>query len=246
MSFSLPDPCSAKAVNYSKRPGRPRAEPGFGRFWPVDRNNLWCERVKYGLRFPTDTPVEQWDAFAAGQIEVQDHASQLAIGVVAAQPGETVVDLCAGAGGKTLGLAADMDNKGRLVACDVSRERLARLAPRAERAGALGIETLLLDGGREARALAPLMGKADAVLVDAPCSGSGTWRRSPEGRWRLNPAELARLTALQARVLGLGSGLVRSGAPAGIESLSHREHQVFRLLISGRTVTPGRFSTGTT
>ena len=163
------------------------------------------------LRFPSGTPVEQWDAFKAGHIEVQDTGSQLCCLAVAMQPGETVLDLCAGAGGKTLALAADMDNKGRLIAVDTDRGRLSRLAPRAARAGAINIETRLLGPGREAEALADLAGKCDAVLVDAPCSGTGTWRRNPEARWRLSGAELGRLTALQARLLDLAATLVRPG-----------------------------------
>lgn len=164
-----------------------------------------------GLRFAPGTPVERWEAFAAGQIEVQDAGSQLACLAVAAQPGETVIDLCAGAGGKTLALAAAMDNRGRLVACDVDRARLARLSPRAERAGVAVIEQRLLNPGREREQLADLAGKADAVLVDAPCSGTGTWRRNPESRWRLNPAELVRLAAIQARLLDLAAELVKPG-----------------------------------
>ena len=130
---------------------------------------------------------------------------------MAAQPGETVIDLCAGAGGKTLALAAAMDNRGTLLACDTDRGRLSRLPPRAERAGAAIIETLLLNPGREAEALAAHAGRADAVLVDAPCSGSGTWRRNPEARWRLSPRELTRLGLLQARLLDLAATLVRPG-----------------------------------
>ena len=163
------------------------------------------------LRFPAGTPVEHWDAYKSGQIEVQDTGSQLCCMAVAARPGEIVVDLCAGAGGKTLALAAAMDNKGRLIAADTDRGRMSRLAPRAERAGAMIIETRLLNPGREADVLADLAGKADAALVDAPCSGTGTWRRNPEARWRLNGAELARLTALQARLLDLAATLVKSG-----------------------------------
>ena len=127
--------------------------------------------VPGGLRFPFGTPVEQWDAYKSGAIEVQDAGSQLTCTVVAAQPGDTVIDLCAGAGGKTLALAAAMSGSGRLIACDVDRARLARLAPRAERAGAGNIEERLLGPGHEDEALADLVGKADAVLVDAPCSG---------------------------------------------------------------------------
>lgn len=167
--------------------------------------------VPLGLRFPSGTPVEQWDAFKSGAIEVQDAGSQLACQVIAASPGETVIDLCAGAGGKTLALAAAMRNTGRLVACDIDRARLSRLAPRAERAGATIVEERLLNPGREHETLADLAGQADAVLVDAPCSGTGTWRRNPEARWRLSEKELARLTAIQARLLDLAAGLVRPG-----------------------------------
>jgi 16S rRNA (cytosine967-C5)-methyltransferase len=160
------------------------------------------------LRFPSGTPVEQWEAFNTGAIEVQDTGSQLACQAAVARPGETVIDLCAGAGGKTLALAAAMDGRGALIAADVDRARLSRLAPRAERAGALNIHAVLLDPGRESEALAYWKGRADAVLVDAPCSGTGTWRRNPEARWRLTAAELARLAALQARLLDVAAGLV--------------------------------------
>ena len=164
-----------------------------------------------GLRLPYGTNVEAWDAYQAGQIEVQDGGSQLTCLAVAAQPGETVIDLCAGAGGKTLALAAAMDGRGRLIACDTDRTRLSRLAPRAERAGAGLIETRLLNPQRELEALADLAGQADAVLVDAPCSGTGTWRRNPEARWRLSPSEVARYAALQSRLLDVAAGLVRPG-----------------------------------
>jgi 16S rRNA (cytosine967-C5)-methyltransferase len=164
-----------------------------------------------GLRFPFGTPVEQWDAYRDGLIEIQDGGSQLACEVVAAQPGETVIDLCAGAGGKTLALAAAMQGQGTLVAADTDRGRLSRIAPRAERAGALIAATVLLDPGREAETLAAWHGKADAVLVDAPCSGSGTWRRNPEARWRLDEKGLAQLVALQRHVLEIAAPLVRPG-----------------------------------
>ncbi len=164
-----------------------------------------------GLRLPFGTAVEQWPEYAEGLVEIQDCGSQLACEAVAAQPGETVIDLCAGAGGKTLALAAAMGGQGTLVAADTDRARLSRLAPRAERAGALVAETILLDPGREAEALAPWHGKADAVLVDAPCSGSGTWRRNPEARWRLDEAGLERLAALQRHVLTLAAPLVKPG-----------------------------------
>ena len=165
----------------------------------------------YGLRLEPGTPVEQWDAWREGLVEVQDTGSQLACLAVAARPGETVIDLCAGGGGKTLALAAEMANQGRLVASDTDRQRLSRLAPRAERAGAKMIETRLLDPGREMEALGDFAEGADAVLVDAPCSGVGTWRRNPEARWRLNPGALERLVAAQVRLLDLAARLVRPG-----------------------------------
>jgi 16S rRNA (cytosine967-C5)-methyltransferase len=164
-----------------------------------------------GLRFATGTPVEQWEAYAEGLIEVQDLGSQLIVEALPVQPGDTIIDLCAGGGGKTLALAARLGNAASLIAADTDKRRLGNLAPRAARGGAAVDHIVLLDPGREMRALGPWAGKADHVLVDAPCSGSGTWRRSPEGRWRLDPAELARLNALQDHVLDLAAQLVRPG-----------------------------------
>ncbi|WP_324827226.1 RsmB/NOP family class I SAM-dependent RNA methyltransferase [Qipengyuania zhejiangensis] len=165
----------------------------------------------HGLRLESGTQVEQWDAYRGGMIEVQDTGSQIACLAVGAQPGETVVDLCAGGGGKTLALAAAMDNLGVLVAADTDRGRLSRLAPRAERAGATDIEARLLDPQREREALADLIGMTDAVLVDAPCSGTGTWRRNPEARWRLDEGELVRLVNIQSYLLELAAELVKPG-----------------------------------
>jgi 16S rRNA (cytosine967-C5)-methyltransferase len=162
------------------------------------------------LRLPAGTPVETWPAFADGLFEVQDAGSQMACAALDARAGEAVIDLCAGAGGKTLALAAAMDNRGTLLACDVDRGRLSKLAPRAERAGAI-VETRLLDGGREAEQLADWNARADAVLIDAPCSGTGTWRRNPEARWRLTPAAITRYCRAQQQLLGLGGALVRPG-----------------------------------
>ncbi|MBY8827856.1 RsmB/NOP family class I SAM-dependent RNA methyltransferase [Hephaestia mangrovi] len=164
-----------------------------------------------GLRLPAGTTVEQLDAFRAGRIEVQDEGSQIVAMAAAAKPGMAVVDLCAGAGGKTLALGAAMAGKGHLLACDVDRARLARLAPRAERAGLAIVETRLMNPGREADALADWQSRADVVLVDAPCSGTGTWRRNPEARWRLSPDRIARLADTQRRLLTLAAGLVKPG-----------------------------------
>ncbi|MFM5930201.1 MAG: RsmB/NOP family class I SAM-dependent RNA methyltransferase [Novosphingobium sp.] len=165
----------------------------------------------HGLRFPSGTPIDQWEAFQSGAIEVQDAGSQLACEAVRARPGERIVDLCAGAGGKSLSMAASMDNEGEILACDTDRRRLSQLPPRAARAGATIISTQLLDPGRELASLDNWQRRADAVLVDAPCSGTGTWRRNPEARWRLTERELNRLMDLQARLLAAGAKLVKPG-----------------------------------
>jgi 16S rRNA (cytosine967-C5)-methyltransferase len=164
-----------------------------------------------GLRLPEGTQVEQLAEWESGLIEVQDEGSQLVTLACGAMPGMTVVDLCAGAGGKTLGLAASMEGQGRIVACDADRSRLSRLNPRAERAGITIAETRLLDGGREGDALADLADAVDLVVVDAPCSGTGTWRRNPEARWRVAPDRIARLVTLQARLLDVAAVLVKPG-----------------------------------
>ena len=164
-----------------------------------------------GLRLPDGSPVEASGAFGTGLVEVQDEGSQLLALACGAAPGQIVVDLCAGAGGKTLALAAEMQNRGRLVASDVDRGRLTRMRPRLERAGVSIVEPRLLDPRREREALGELRGGADVVLVDAPCSGTGTWRRNPELRWRLTSDRLTQLVNLQAYILDLAGELVRPG-----------------------------------
>lgn len=163
------------------------------------------------LRLPADTPVEASEAYREGGFEVQDAGSQIVALAAGAAPGMRVVDLCAGGGGKTLALAAAMDDRGTLLATDSDRSRLSRLMPRAQRAGVSIVETRLLNPGREAEPLADWAGSADVVLVDAPCSGTGTWRRNPEARWRLTPARLAKLVETQARLLDVAAALVRPG-----------------------------------
>ena len=165
-----------------------------------------------GLRLAEGFPIERTPAWSAGLVEVQDEGSQLICFGCGARPGGLVVDLCAGAGGKTLALAAEMANEGRILACDADRARLGRILPRLARAGVAIVETRLLDPGREAAALADLAGRADLVLVDAPCSGTGTWRRNPETRWRITAGRLGALVKLQAHLLDVAAELVR---PAG-------------------------------
>ena len=164
-----------------------------------------------GLRLPEGTRVEQLQAWNGGLVEVQDEGSQLLALACGAKPGMTVLDLCAGAGGKTLALAAEMGNAGRLVASDTDRGRLSRMPPRLQRAGVTIAETLLLNPHAEREALAGLQGACDVVLVDAPCSGTGTWRRNPELRWRLTQDRLRRLVTLQSYLLDLAAERVRPG-----------------------------------
>ena len=163
----------------------------------------------WGIRLNPNSRVDDHAAFARGLVEVQDEGSQLIALACVAADSERVLDLCAGAGGKALALAAAAPGS-NILATDSNRARLSRLAPRAERAGAQ-IETRLLNPPNEAQELSDWRAGADIVLVDAPCSGSGTWRRNPEGRWRLNTERLDRLAATQARLLDLGAEMVRPG-----------------------------------
>ena len=163
----------------------------------------------WGIRLPPDSRVDDRDAFRAGLIEVQDEGSQLIALACEAKRDEQIVDLCAGAGGKSLALAAAAP-EAAILATDTNRPRLSKLPARAERAGA-DIEMRLLNSPNELAELSDCRSKADLVLVDAPCSGSGTWRRNPEGRWRLTPERLDRLVALQSRLLDIGAELVRPG-----------------------------------
>jgi 16S rRNA (cytosine967-C5)-methyltransferase len=163
----------------------------------------------WGIRLPADRRVDDHPAFKSGLVEVQDEGSQLIALACEPKAGERIVDLCAGAGGKSLALAAAAPDA-TILATDSNRGRLTRLGPRAERAGA-AVETRLLNSPDELKDLSDWQGTADLVLVDAPCSGSGTWRRNPEGRWRLTPERLDRLIAAQQRLLDIAAELVRPG-----------------------------------
>jgi 16S rRNA (cytosine967-C5)-methyltransferase len=163
----------------------------------------------WGIRLSPDSRVDEHPAFAAGLTEVQDEGSQLIALACQPRPGKRVLDLCAGAGGKALALAAAAPDAA-ILATDSNRARLSKLAPRAECAGAT-IETKLLNPPRELEELGDWRSSADLVLVDAPCSGSGTWRRNPDGRWRLTPERLDRLVAAQGRLLDIAADIVRPG-----------------------------------
>lgn len=163
----------------------------------------------WGIRLPAEVRVDDQPTFEAGFIEVQDEGSQLIAFACDAKNGQRIIDLCAGAGGKALALAA-VAPEATILATDSNRARLSKLAPRAERAGA-SIETKLLNPPNELSDLENWRGAADVILVDAPCSGSGTWRRNPEGRWRLTPERLDRLVQVQERLLDIAAQLVRPG-----------------------------------
>ena len=164
----------------------------------------------WGLRLPSEPPpnVQALDAFKTGLVEIQDEGSQVACWLAGAAPRTTVVDYCAGGGGKTLGLAQAMAGEGTLVASDVVKKRVDNIRPRLERAG---VDADLRVLGPNGGGLEDLNGQADLVFVDAPCSGSGTWRRRPEDAWRLTADEVDRLHALQVRILGQASKLVKPG-----------------------------------
>ncbi|KQS56475.1 hypothetical protein ASG17_10845 [Brevundimonas sp. Leaf363] len=198
-----------------------------------------------GLRLASEPPpnVQALEAFKAGSIEIQDEGSQIVCWLAGVTPGMTVVDYCAGGGGKTLGLAAQMTpektagaevaeapakvwtptgeaepapvrkaaptaNEGRLVAYDVVQKRLDNIKPRLQRAGvAAELHQLGPNGG----GVEEMVGQADVVLVDAPCTGSGTWRRRPEDAWRLKPEDVDRMHTLQKAIVTRAAKLVKPG-----------------------------------
>lgn len=163
----------------------------------------------WGLRIEGRRPVTDGPAFQSGLVEIQDEGSQLVAALVGAAPGMRVVDWCAGAGGKTLALAAVMQNKGQIVACDVSAPRLDGAVRRLRRAGVHNVERHLVAAGD--KWLKRRAGAFDRVLVDAPCTGTGTWRRNPDARLRLKASDLAELLPKQANILDTAQSLVRKG-----------------------------------
>ena len=154
---------------------------------------------------PPGARISQARAYLDGDVELQDPASQAAARLAAAKAGETVLDYCAGGGGKTLALAAHMGGQGRLIAHDIAPDRLQQTTTRAQRAGA-AVEC------RDPAGMTPLIGACDLVFVDAPCTGSGSWRRDPEGKWRLTPDAFADYQALQRQVF---AEALRYVAPGG-------------------------------
>jgi len=163
----------------------------------------------WGLRIEGRRAVTTGKAFQSGLVEIQDEGSQLVSALVGARPDMRVADWCAGAGGKTLALAMAMENRGQIAACDVSAPRLDGAVRRLRRAGVHNVERHLVEpGDKWAKRRA---GTFDRVLVDAPCTGTGTWRRNPDARLRLTENDLAELRPKQAMILDHASRLVRKG-----------------------------------
>lgn len=163
-----------------------------------------------GIRVEGRPPLGTLAPFRDGLVEVQDEGSQLAALLVEPAPGMRVCDFCAGAGGKSLAMAAAMNNKGHIVACDVSARRLEGATRRLRRAGIFNVESRALSSERDPW-VKRQRGKFDRVLVDAPCTGTGTWRRNPDAKWTLTPQDAAELESLQRRILDSAARLVKPG-----------------------------------
>jgi 16S rRNA (cytosine967-C5)-methyltransferase len=167
----------------------------------------------FGIHMPAGhgdarTPnVQSDEGYLKGWFEVQDQGSQLVATLAGAKPGEQVLDLCAGSGGKTLAMAAAMDNRGQIFAYDSDRQRLAPIYDRLKRNGVRNAQVRAPEPG----ALADLVEKMDRVIIDAPCTGTGTWRRRPDAKWKLTPDQVALRVAEQQQILAEGAQYVRPG-----------------------------------
>jgi len=164
----------------------------------------------HGIRLQTKPVLQRNPLFLAGSIEVQDEGSQLLAELMAPKRGELVVDFCAGAGGKTLALGALMRSTGRLYALDVAAGRLAKLKPRMARSGLSNVHPVRIESENDIK-VKRMAGKADRVLVDAPCSGLGTVRRNPDLKWRHDPSDIAELAVKQGAILVAAARLVKPG-----------------------------------
>lgn len=187
---------------------RARAEKALARFHPqnppLGANGI---RLPAGAG-PARTPnIQSDESYLKGWVEIQDVGSQTVSTLAGARPGEQILDYCAGGGGKTLAMAAAMANKGQIFAYDSDRSRLAPIYDRLKRAGARNVQVRQPDSG----ALDDLSGKMDRVVVDAPCTGSGTWRRRPDAKWRLTEAQLVARCDEQHQILRAAADFVRPG-----------------------------------
>lgn len=163
-----------------------------------------------GIRMEKRDPIFTSPLFKKGYFEMQDEGSQIVSLLVDAKPGMKVIDFCAGAGGKTLAVAAQMENKGRILAWDTSAKRLAQLPLRLKRAGVFNTEWRVITSESDSY-IKRHKQTADRVLVDAPCTGSGTWRRNPDLKWRFSQKDLDEMLPLQQRILESASRLVKPG-----------------------------------
>lgn len=163
-----------------------------------------------GVRLPTKPGLTQWPIYKEGKVDVQDEGSQLIARLLTPRRREMICDFCAGAGGKTLAIGALMRSTGSLYAFDVNEKRLAGLTPRMRRAGLTNVHPIAIRSERDER-IRRLQGKFDRVLIDAPCTGTGTFRRNPDLKWRLAPSELERINKIQKDVLEHASRLVKKG-----------------------------------
>lgn len=192
-----------------------------------------CALSPIGIRVVERPSLNALPMLKNGLVEIQDEGSQLVALMVDAHPGQRVADFCAGAGGKTLAIAAQMNNKGRITACDVLENRLKRSTERFRRADVHNIEVKPLKDENDPW-VKHHKGEFDRVLVDAPCSGTGTWRRNPDQRWRSLGPGLEQLLPLQARILESASRLVKAGGRLVYATCSllpqENEHQITAFL----------------
>ncbi|KQX40820.1 MFS transporter [Devosia sp. Root436] len=192
----------------SLKSSRERVMKSLARFTPEETTIAPLGvTMKAGPRDARTPNVTTDEGYLKGWFEVQDQGSQIVAALAGAQPGEQVLDLCAGAGGKTLALAAAMMNKGQIFAYDSDRSRLAPIYDRLKRNGARNVQVRAPQPG----ALDDLVGKMDRVVIDAPCTGTGTWRRRPDTKWKLTPELLSQRISEQAAILAEGRRYLRPG-----------------------------------
>lgn len=179
----------------------------------LEKNGVQAFATPYspdGIRLPTKPGLTQWPIYKDGLVDVQDEGSQLIARLVHPHRREMICDFCAGAGGKTLAMGALMRSTGRLYAFDVNEKRLNGMLPRMRRAGLSNVHPIAIRNEKDNR-VKRLQGKFDRVLIDAPCSGTGTFRRNPDLKWRLSPAEMDRINEIQKNILEEASKLVKAG-----------------------------------
>lgn len=179
----------------------------------LEKNGVQAFATPYspdGIRLPTKPGLTQWPIYKDGLVDVQDEGSQLIARLVHPHRREMICDFCAGAGGKTLAMGALMRSTGRLYAFDVNEKRLNGMLPRMRRARLSNVHPIAIRNEKDNR-VKRLQGKFDRVLIDAPCSGTGTFRRNPDLKWRLSPAEMDRINDIQKNILEEASKLVKAG-----------------------------------